>query len=189
MVRRISVEEMVPLSAAGGFDLIDVRSAKEFYEVHAVGALLKPLDRLNPAELMDGRGTRRDEPLYIICRSGGRSDLACQLFEKAGFSNVISVSGGTDAWISIGLPVNRGIRRGISIERQIRMASGLTVAVGSTAAVWNLWCLLLPGMVGLLMFWSGYRNSRFLARWFARLPWNAEAERSDCGSCTSSCGS
>ena len=36
----ITVEQFAPLSRQGGFDLIDVRTPNEFYEVHAVGALM-----------------------------------------------------------------------------------------------------------------------------------------------------
>lgn len=189
MVERIAIEDMIRLSAEGGFDLIDVRSPSEFYEVHAVGALMKPLDRIVPAELMAARGTRKDELLYIICRSGGRSEQACRMFEAAGFSNVVSVSGGTEAWIAAGLPVNQGIRKGVPIDRQIRLASGFVVLAGSIGAVWCPWSLAIPAVTGLLMMWSGYTNSRFLARWFARLPWNSGAEGGGCGSCTTSCGS
>ncbi len=84
MAGSITVEEFAPMSQRGGFDLIDVRTPMEFYEVHAVGALLAPLDTLNPKLIMESRGARATEPLYIICRSGGRSAQACQLFEKAG---------------------------------------------------------------------------------------------------------
>ncbi len=70
MAGSITVEEFAPMSQRGGFDLIDVRTPMEFYEVHAVGALLAPLDTLNPKLIMESRGARATEPLYIICRSG-----------------------------------------------------------------------------------------------------------------------
>ena len=143
---RITVEQFAPISRQGGFDLIDVRTPDEFYELHAVGALMMPLDGLNPRAIMESRGDRAGEPLYIICRSGSRSILACGLFEKAGFTNVISIEGGTQAWQAAGLPVNRGLRRPISIDRQIRLAAGLCTCLGSLAAAWQPWCLLLPGL-------------------------------------------
>lgn len=183
----ITVEQFAPLSRQGGFDLIDVRTPNEFFEVHAVGALMMPLDGLNPAAVMESRETRRDQPLYIICRSGSRSVQACAVFERAGFSNVVNVEGGTLAWIAAGLPVNRGIRRPMSIERQIRIVSGLVILVGTLAALLTPWCLLLPGLMGGAMTWAGYTNSRAMGRLFAKLPWNRGQTAglpAGCGSCS-----
>ncbi len=191
MAVRITINEFAPISQRGGFDLIDVRTPDEFYELHAVGALLMPLDGLNPQAIMESRGERAQEPLYIICRSGNRSIVACGLFEKAGYTNVISIDGGTQAWQSAGLPLNRGIRRPISIDRQIRLVAGLSTLAGSLAAIWQPWLLLLPGLTGAAMAWAAWKNSRFLVRLFAKLPWNAaHAGRlpAGCGGCsTSSC--
>ena len=188
---RITVEQFAPISRQGGFDLIDVRSPDEFYELHAVGALMMPLDGLNSKAIMESRGERAGEPLYIICRSGNRSTIACGLFEKAGFTNVVSIDGGTQAWQAAGLPVNRGLRRPISIDRQIRLATGLVTCGGTLASVWQPWCLLLPGLTGAAMAWAAWKDSRFLVRIFARLPWNAGRAGqlpTGCGGCsTTSC--
>lgn len=191
MAGRISIEEFRPISQRGGFDLIDVRTPTEFYELHAVGALLMPLDGLNPQAIMESRGDRRDEPLYIICRSGSRSLQACQLFEQAGYTNIINIEGGTLAWQSAGLPINRGIRRPMSIERQIRLVSGLVVAASSLAALTTPWLLSIPAATGLAMAWSAWTNNRSLGTLFARFPWNRHAPQlpSSCGTCTNSCGS
>ncbi|MFN9079149.1 MAG: rhodanese-like domain-containing protein, partial [Planctomyces sp.] len=108
---RITVEQFAPISRQGGFDLIDVRSPDEFYELHAVGALMMPLDGLNPKAIMESRGERAGEPLYIICRSGNRSTIACGLIDKDGFSHVVCVDGGAPAWEAAGLAGMRGRRR------------------------------------------------------------------------------
>ena len=184
---RITVEQFAPLSRQGGFDLIDVRTPNEFYEVHAVGALMMPLDGLNPTAIMESREERRDQPLYVICRTGSRSAQACAAFERAGFSNVVNVEGGTLAWIAAGLPVNRGIRRPMSIERQIRIVSGLAILVGTLGTLITPWCLLLPGLIGAAMAWAGYTNSRAMGRFFSKLPWNRGQTAglpAACGSCS-----
>jgi rhodanese-related sulfurtransferase len=192
MAGQISVEEFRPLSQRGGFDLIDVRSPSEFYELHAVGRLLMPLDGLNPQAIMESRGERQHEPLYLICRSGSRSLQASRLFEQAGYSNVICIDGGTQAWQAAGLPVNRGIRRSMSIERQIRLTTGLAVATCSLATWFLPWLCFLPALTGLAMAWSAWTNNRSLGTLFARLPWNrnnAPQLPAACGTCTGSCGS
>lgn len=188
MAGQITVEEFRAVSQRGGFDLIDVRSPNEFYELHAVGALLQPLDGLNPSALMESRGDRLQEPLYVICRTGNRSAQACRMFEQAGFTNVINIAGGTLAWQAAGLPVNRGIRRPMSIERQIRLVSGIAIAACSAVSLASPWLLLLPGFIGLAMTWSAWTNNRSLGKLFTRLPWNRNAATSlpgGCGGCSS----
>lgn len=107
-VPAISPEGLAELFKAGKtVELLDVRTPAEFQEVHVESARNVPLDRLDPAGVIGARGDTRDEPLYIVCRSGGRSLQACQQFIKAGFANVVNVDGGTLACIKAGLPVVR----------------------------------------------------------------------------------
>jgi rhodanese-related sulfurtransferase len=88
-------------------DLIDVRTAQEYQNVHAEGARLIPLDQLTPDAVRAGRPSSDDRPIYVICKSGGRSMAACQQLTSAGLRNVVNVSGGTTAWEKAGLPVVR----------------------------------------------------------------------------------
>ena len=85
-------------------ELIDVRTPEEYQEVHAESASCVPLDSIDPVAVMRGRKDA-GQPLYLICRSGGRSGHACEQFIAAGFPNVVNVEGGTAAWLESGLPV------------------------------------------------------------------------------------
>ena len=58
--------------------------------------------------LIKARYVAANEPYYVICRSGSRGQQACEKFLKAGFSNVVNIEGGTEAWVAAGLPVVRG---------------------------------------------------------------------------------
>lgn len=186
MTSTITCKEFAPLSAKGGFDMIDVRTPMEFYEVHAVGSLLAPLDTLNPELIMASRGARADELLYVICRSGSRSALACKAFEKAGFSNVVNVEGGTLEWIAAGLPVNRGTKRTMSLERQVRICAGLIVLAGTVAAVFSPWFLIIPGFIGASLTFAGLSNSCGMGMILARMPWNKSLQSQGCagGGCS-----
>ena len=62
--------------------------------------------------------------------SGNRADKAVERFRAAGFGNVISVEGGTTAWLHAGLPVVRGTTHVISLERQVRIGAGSLVLLG-----------------------------------------------------------
>jgi rhodanese-related sulfurtransferase len=180
MSSTITVKEFAPLSLRGGVDLIDVRTLGEFYEVHAVGALCVPLDTLNPRTIMESRGARANDPLYIICRSGGRSQQACALFEDAGFPNVFSIEGGTLAWEQAGLPVNRGQKKMMSIERQVRIFAGLLTLTGALLATVSLWFLIVPALVGTLMTFAGLSNRCGMGLLLSKAPWNCSL-KSGCG--------
>jgi len=78
-----------------GTAILDVRRAAEFWEGHVTGAENVPLDEL-PDRLAE---IDRDHPLAVICAGGYRSSIACSLLARAGFTNVINVQGGTEAWM------------------------------------------------------------------------------------------
>jgi sulfur dioxygenase len=76
--------------------LIDVRDANEFdgEHGHVEGSRLVPL----PTLLAAAEDWSRQEPLVLICRSGGRSGKAAQALEKMGFRRVASMAGGMIAY-------------------------------------------------------------------------------------------
>jgi rhodanese-related sulfurtransferase len=153
-------------------DLLDVRTPVEFRELHAEPARNLPLDRLDPAAVMQARNGSGSEPLYLICRSGSRGRQACEKFLAAGFPNVVNVEGGTLAWEASGLPVVRG-KKAISLERQVRIAAGLLVLLG-VALGW----LVHPVFLGLAAFvgagltFAGITDTCGMGMLLARMPWN-----------------
>jgi rhodanese-related sulfurtransferase len=80
---------------------IDVRSTEEFSARHADRARNIPLETLS-ANLDK---LEKAEPVYIICRTDNRSRLAAAILKEAGFTTVIIVEGGTEAWKAAGLPM------------------------------------------------------------------------------------
>ncbi len=68
----ISPQQLHALTQAGQeVELIDVRTPVEYREVHVTYARNLPLDQLDAAKLTAGRKSS-PQPLYVICRSGGR---------------------------------------------------------------------------------------------------------------------
>lgn len=49
----------------------------------------------------------RKKPIYLICRSGGRSALAALSLQNMGFEDVYSVAGGMNAWTDAGKKISR----------------------------------------------------------------------------------
>jgi rhodanese-related sulfurtransferase len=153
-------------------DLIDVRTPAEFDEVHLAAARNVPLDRLAPAEIVEQRRGPANEPIYVICKSGGRGRQACEKFAKAGFTNVVNVDGGTDACVQAGLSVVRG-KRTMSLERQVRIAAGSLVLLGA-----GLGWFVHPAFIGLSAFvgaglvFAGLTDTCGMGMLLARMPWN-----------------
>jgi len=110
--RQINVNQLYPrwlVGQEGGrpFHLIDVRSADEFNTGHIPGARLIPLDSL----IQKGAEISRDEPVFLICRSGMRSAQALSiLVDQFGHENLANIEGGTMAWIKAGYPIEKGGR-------------------------------------------------------------------------------
>jgi hydroxyacylglutathione hydrolase len=102
-VPQISVEDLARLMAERTNDIqvLDVRRQGEWEESHIDGALLKPLNQL--MRTMDELDPQR--PTVVHCKSGYRSSIATSLLQRAGFRQVINVSGGFDAWNAAALPV------------------------------------------------------------------------------------
>ena len=84
--------------------LVDVREPGEFADVRAPGAVLVPMSEFaaRAGELP------RDRPLMVVCHLGGRSAAAAGFLIRSGWSDVVNVAGGMDAWERGGLPVRRG---------------------------------------------------------------------------------
>ena len=163
--------------------LLDVRTPAEFEEIHIEGAVLHPLNDLNPAHvkrLAEGKGA-----CFVICRSGGRARQAAEKLASLGLPNLQVMSGGMQAWESEELPVTRG-RKTISLERQVRIAAGALVFVGSTLAYFvNPGWVALPAFVGAGLIFAGITDTCGMGMVLARMPWNNRKPSSSKASCCS----
>jgi hydroxyacylglutathione hydrolase len=98
---QMTVEELDAQLRSDGIKVLDVRRAPEWEAGHVEDATWWPLDnfKVSPPE-MD-----RDATIAVHCKSGYRSMIAASLLQRAGFRNVINVTGGFDAWHQAKLPV------------------------------------------------------------------------------------
>ncbi len=162
------LSELIHSGAA--VELIDVRTPVEYREVHVSSARNVPLDQLNAAQFAAGRSAA--EPLYVICRSGSRGKQACEKFLAAGYTNVVNVEGGTQAWDQAGLAVVRG-KKAISLERQVRIAAGLLVVTGSVLGYFvSPYWIGLSAFVGAGLTFAGITDTCGMGMLLARMPWN-----------------
>lgn len=82
--------------------LLDVRTSQEYaYDGHVAGSRLLPLNML-----MQRSGELPKEATIIcICRSGNRSQAACEQLAAMGFDDVTNLTGGMFGWRRAGLPM------------------------------------------------------------------------------------
>lgn len=157
--------------ASPSITLIDVRTAAEYDSVHAERATNLPLDRISAAAVEPLRSDPA-VPLYVICKSGGRAAKACQKLMDEGVANVISVAGGTDAWVDAGLPTVRGAAR-LSLEQQVRIAAGVVVLTGVVlGTLVHPAFYAIPAFAGLGLIVAGATGWCGMGLLLARMPWN-----------------
>jgi rhodanese-related sulfurtransferase len=169
-VATVTPRELEAMHRAGKpVRLIDVRTPVEFREVHAVAARNVPLDAIDPQALLAERA--EGEELYFICRSGSRGRQACEKMLAAGCCDVLNVEGGTQAWEQAGLPVVRG-KKAVSLERQVRIAAGSLVLLGSALALLHPAFLALPAFIGAGLVFAGVTDTCGMGMLLAKMPWN-----------------
>lgn len=180
-IETISISDLAALRREhANLPLIDVRTAGEFETQHAVGAQSIPLQGLDAARVR-ALQSEPDAPVYIICKSGGRSAQAAQLLAAAGMKHAVSVEGGTDAWVAAGLPVERGERNVLPLDRQMRTVAGVFIFLGALLAlVANPLFAIIPVLMGLGLSYSGVTGHCPLSDFIARMPWNRGSKSCCC---------
>ncbi|WP_191559407.1 sulfurtransferase TusA family protein [Metabacillus idriensis] len=82
------------LEANENIVVLDVRETAEYAFNHIPNAISIPLGELaNRLEDLN-----KEDEIYVVCRTGNRSDLAAQKLAKNGFTNVINVVPGMSQW-------------------------------------------------------------------------------------------
>jgi rhodanese-related sulfurtransferase len=170
----ISPTALQELLTSGTEHLVfDVRTPAEYAGTHIPKAQNHPLETLKPKVLHESGRLPKDQPVYLLCESGGRAVKAAEKFAKEGFGNSVIVEGGIRAWIAAGLPVNQGRVKVISLERQIRIAAGSLVVTGVLlAALVNHAFIALSAFVGAGLVFAGITDWCGLGLLLARAPWN-----------------
>ncbi|GAA4872239.1 rhodanese-like domain-containing protein [Actinomycetospora straminea] len=105
-IREITVDDLAAaLRDSDPPMLLDVRGHAEYATGHVPGAVNIALDEL-PERLGELRGSAQ---IAAICQSGRRSAQAAEQLGATGI-DVVSVAGGTSAWVESGRPTLSGRR-------------------------------------------------------------------------------
>ena len=77
--------------------ILDVRTYEEFKEKSIPGAVLANI--LEPSEFMDViEKIEKDLKILVYCRSGVRSEQACNILDQMGFKETYNLKGGILEW-------------------------------------------------------------------------------------------
>ena len=153
----------------GEVHLVDVREQVEFAGGRVAGASLLPLAELEArhAELDHAK------PIYVMCRTGRRSAEAQRKLHDLGFTNVINVAGGFEAWKKEKLPFERDEHAPWSIERQVRFTAGMLVLIGVLLSLFvHPYLIALSGLIGFGLAFTAAIDWCGMGLLIAKMPWN-----------------
>jgi len=102
VVELISVAELQKTDAV---QLIDVRTPEEYNAGYIKNA--KNIDFFEDNFIEEMSKLNKDEPIYIYCKSGGRSGRASKKLKNAGFTKVYDLEGGFMKWESEGKGITK----------------------------------------------------------------------------------
>ncbi|MEQ8677236.1 MAG: rhodanese-like domain-containing protein [Aggregatilineales bacterium] len=103
-MKDIDVRELSDLLENGNRPVvIDVREAWEYAQGHIPGATLISLGELS--QRVDSLDP--EQPVAVVCATGGRSQSAAALLGQKGFNTIYNVVGGTMHWMQQGFPLER----------------------------------------------------------------------------------
>jgi rhodanese-related sulfurtransferase len=175
-LKPISPERAAEL-VRGGAILVDIRERDEHARERIDGArhcALSMLEREHPAQ-------PGDTVVIFHCRSGARTaQNAAQLASRvpAGVETY-ALEGGIDAWRKAGLPVTIDRKAPLPIMRQVQIAAGSLVVLGTVlGATVSPGFYLLAGFVGAGLVFAGVTGFCGMANLLALMPWNRQATSS-----------
>ncbi len=102
-IKQISIEQTQTAVKTENAQFIDVRTPEEYAGGHAPKTSNLPLDNLeNSLSKLD-----KGKPVYIICQTGRRSQKGAEILQKAGFTDIYNINGGTSEWMQAGFPTEK----------------------------------------------------------------------------------
>ncbi|MCB1215507.1 MAG: rhodanese-like domain-containing protein [Deltaproteobacteria bacterium] len=165
----ISFRDFIKKHQASPLKVIDVREVDEFAHEFIPGSKNIPLAKL---EKKDFSEIPKDEKVYLICRSGRRSQLACDLLKTHGYDQVFSVEGGIQACSKDSeLVFKQGSH--LPIMRQVQIVAGLLIVLGFILSkLIHPYFIFLSVGVGLGLLLAGITGFCGMAILLSKMPWN-----------------
>ena len=168
-MKSISVQDLKTELDKGekGCVLIDVREDFE----HRAEAI--PEAENMPAGTLDNMvpKLKKLDTVYVSCRTGGRSAVACQQLAAAGV-NVVDVEGGLEAWKTADFDINKK-GKAMPLMRQVMLVAGASILLGVLLGWFvNMYWFILAGAVGAGLTFAGLTGHCGLTQVLKHMPWN-----------------
>ncbi len=173
--KKISAEDYLRTLPESAANTVDLRTPAERGEEHIVGTRHLPLGAFSGAKLEALFTHSDDSPIYLLCQSGRRAEMALQ--QAQGDTRLHIIEGGLNALKQCGCPTRLGEGNAISLERQVRITAGLLVLTGVVlGALLNPMFYALSGFVGAGLTFAGITDTCAMGMLLARMPWNTRTE-------------
>lgn len=158
-------QDLCVLDVRTGLECASVKMGRPFIHI--------PLHELNPEAFLRSHGEQLEgEPLYILCRRGGRARKAAESLAPF-IEQIVIVTGGLDACCECKMPVTQA--QIFSLERQVRIAAGFFVLSGIALGHYvSGGFYALSAFVGAGLIFAGITDKCGMALILARAPWNIQ---------------
>ena len=85
--------------------IVDVREPNEFKAGRIPNARNVTLDKIEQGA--KGLEKLKSKPILLVCQTGARSGQAVRALQKQGFTEVVALAGGMNAWQQAQMPVEK----------------------------------------------------------------------------------
>lgn len=168
-MRNISPVDLSHKLANDQVVIVDVREPAEYRSEHIPHSYSLPLGEVSLSKL-----PTKNKSVVFLCRSGRRSNEACEKFIKLHPEiDVYSLQGGLDAWKSAGFSISSTSGGVLPLERQIQFVAGTLVLTGVVLGAFIMPAFyLLAGFVGCGLMFAGLTGWCGMGKLLALMPWN-----------------
>ncbi|MFV2102942.1 rhodanese-like domain-containing protein [Micromonospora sp. LOL_024] len=152
--------------------IVDVRTPGEFETAHVPASINLPLEQVDAhlGRIVNDAGGQ----ILLMCQSGNRATQACTKLANAGLDGATVITGGMNAWITAGGPVEHGRERW-NLERQVRLVAGGIVLLSVVASIWVPAARFVAGAVGAGLTFAALSDTCAMGALLSRLPYNRGA--------------
>jgi len=155
--------------------ILDVRTTAEFQTEALANSIHIPLHELNAESLNAALGLRNKPTrrIYLLCLAGRRAEMAADQLQDKIAQELFVIDGGMTAIKQAQIPLQKGQRQVMSLERQVRIAAGFLVFSGvllGTFVTPSFYAL--SGLVGAGLMFAGITDTCMMGMLIARMPWN-----------------
>jgi len=162
--------------------LLDVSSQDEYENGHIAGAIMHPIEFLDPENTI--QKIRIAYPNLPTIYITGDSDTKCieayQGFESAGYEYIKVVEGGTQACSEAGLPMEYPKEilpfEKMTVTQQIQIVVGGIVTLGTLLGTFvNTGFLAISLLAGVGVVYEGLFGTDYIKQAVLKMSWNREA--------------